>query len=71
MQKTSCDYAFDSGRHHTINQFHKVLNELLEENTKVHPASLQNSSDYFRHVGQQDILLKLLGVLSEMIASPH
>ncbi len=67
----SCDYAFSAGRSKAISQFHKVLNELLKENTDVPPVALQHSPDYWRHIGQQDILLKLLGVVSEMINSPY
>lgn len=67
----ACDYAFDAGRMKAINQFHKVINALLEENTSVHPQTLQESSDYWRHIGQQDILLKMLGVINELISSKY
>ena len=67
----SCDYAFSAGRSKAISQFHKVINDLLKENTDVHPSTLQQSNEYWRHVGQQDVLLKLLGVVGEMINSPY
>jgi hypothetical protein len=66
----SCDYAYNAGRSKAISQFHKVLNDLLTEATSVKPETL-TPPDYWRHIGKQDILLLLLGVVSEMINSPH
>jgi hypothetical protein len=66
-----CEYAFDSGRSKAIHELHKVINKLLEDNVAVHPSTLKESNEYWRHIGQQDILLKLLGVISEMIVSKY
>lgn len=65
-----CDYAFDSGRSKAILQFHKILNDLLSENTSQRPTTME-SNEYWRHVGRQDILLQLLSVISEMTLSKY
>ena len=66
----SCDYAFDSGRSKAILQFHKILNELLEESTSGDPTKLP-LPDYWRKVGRQDILLQLLSVIGDMTKSKY
>jgi hypothetical protein len=67
----SCDYAYDAGRHKAINQFHKVLNELLTDATNMKRQEVTNQNEYWRIIGKQDILLQLLDVVCEMIKSPH
>lgn len=65
----TCDYAFKEGRNVTINQFHKTLNNLLEEATRLKRENLIDSNQYWRVIGQQDILLQLLNVVCDMINS--
>jgi hypothetical protein len=65
-----CEYAFDSGRSKAIQQFHKAVNELLQESTDKKAKELP-MPDYWREIGKQDVLLMLLGFINELIVSKY
>ena len=66
----TCKYAFDAGKHETINRFHKRINELLAEATSLKRQEMKDTNKYWRTIGKQDALLQLLNDVCDMIGEP-
>jgi|GEM_PF-3834903 len=64
----SCKYAFEAGYHKAVTKFHNKINEKMEESIRCSKELGSHDFKYWREIGKRDVLLDLIGVVSEMIS---
>lgn len=65
----TCKYAFENGYKKAMDKVKEELDLKMTENLNPHHYSFVGTSEYWRQIGRQDIILHMSGKLFEWVNS--